>query len=58
MKPKPEMEEGGLGTKTGEDGPGKALKQKSGWGAKFLFVCISKPGINAMKWTPPKFGYL
>lgn len=55
VKPKPEMGEGGLGTKTGLDGPGKALKQMSGWGAKFLFACISfpKPGINAMKWMPP-----
>lgn len=51
VKPKPEMGEGGLGTKTGKDGPGKALKQMSGWRAKFLFACISSPklGINAKK---------
>lgn len=55
MKPKPEMGESGLGTKTGEDGPGKALKQISGRGATILFACISfpKPGNNAMKWMPP-----
>lgn len=55
VKPKPKMGEGGLGTKAGEDGPGKARKQMSGWGATFLYVCISfpKPGFNAMKWMPP-----